>query len=1364
MTTPHLMKRVYPFFDNPVCQTSPPSPLSIAGEGENNAKRVHSNEKQAQGSCALGSLKSNVGHLDTAAGVASLIKTVLSLQNNTIPPMPGFKEPNPKLDMETGPFFVNSQPLPWIKKDNTPRRAGVSSFGQGGTNAHVIVEEAPDNMTSSSEADQWNLLTISARSPETLEKSTQRVAAYLKENLDQNPTDVAFTLQCGRHPFAFRRAVLSRSMMEGSKAFASLIDIDSAHKIKNINSTQNTKDIKTKSFPVITGRALPHPPEVVFIFPGQDMQHDDMARGLYETEPLFRREVDLCKEILKKNHAMDIADGWYPSAIELPSLIPERASDPVPLFIVEYALARMWQGMGIQPSAMLGYSLGEYTAACIAGVISLEDGLGMAVAGARLLSVIKPGVMLGISMCEKDLLPLMGEDLDIAMISTPSQCVAGGEKNAVEQLEETLKEKAVPYTRLPLDFAFHTRLMEPFLNPFRKELEKVKFNPPQIPYISCVTGAWINAHEAMDPEHYLDLARRCVRLADGFKTLANHKELRESTSIWLETGPGQGLAGLAMQQPDRPSNNTVISTLHDPRYHLGNTPSSSRTLGYNLKSDDHGESQRSNIHSDTPALLAAMARMWVLGLDIKWENRYMGKRRQRIPLPTYPFDSKKYWIEPAATNIGHNGNIECLDKKPDTTSPSKYPDPSKWFYIPVWEEVPLEKKGDASGLWLVVGDSDGIDQALEKQGIKVISVSLDHAPLNLDHAPLNNEKDIPAKPDTLSMININFILNDERHEGWSSLLDTLKKKDMWPDHIVYTGLLGNNFGGEDRFNKEGLFGGQNHTGGGEHLAKDDFSCQQNTILQYGYHKMVELGQALGKLAFSDQLSITVVGSGIFSMYDNEAVDPSRAAVIGPLKVLPQEYTNLKCRLMDIIIPDVSWKREKFLQRVTAELTARDGERSVALRGNNRWVEKFKPFDLPVFEEKISGTGISESRSKSAGTYLITGGLGNVGLTLAGAITGLIQDSTVILTGRRPLPEPEMWNTIINSPDSDPALVHRLGTLQALLENGADIELMAADVTDMEAMQAIMNRIDGEDGEKAPLRGVIHAAGLVGADSFATVSETTHDFSMKQISPKLKGTHVLEQLLKDRHLDFCILCSSLSPILGGLGFTAYAAANASLDAMAISHNRKHPVPWLSVNWEGWRFEDEPSAGQAGASIAEMALTPADGVEAFKRILSMSGAICNCSPVTHSLLPDIPRIVVSTGNLDGRISQWVNIKEEKEQPSLARHPRPALLGECVPPGSDVEKELAELWEKLLGIDGIGIYDSFFDLGGNSLLMTQLVTQIRKAFKLELSLAELFDKPTIRDIAAQIEETVNGNGKKGGGEEGADEEEEDWEEGFI
>ncbi|MFA7242587.1 MAG: SDR family NAD(P)-dependent oxidoreductase [Sulfuricellaceae bacterium] len=1120
--------------------------------------------------CGLGSVKTNVGHLDTAAGATSLIKTALGLSHGQIPPSLHFTHPNPKLELETSPFYVNAALRAWPQLKGAPRRAGVSSFGIGGTNAHVVVEEAPA-VPASDPGMAWQLLPISARSPDALQQNASRLAAHLRTEAGAPLADVAYTLQLGRRAFAQRQVILADNRVDAIAALSG-----------------------SRGDRVFSGNAAEHAQSAVFLFPGQDAQYAGMAQTLYRDAPLFRKEVDLCAESVRRTHGIDLLARLFPSA---GAADPAFATDPLPLFVVEYALARVWIALGVQPRAMLGYSLGEYVCACLAGVVELDDALSLAIAGGRLLSLLSPGPLLAVSLPENELRPLLSVGLGIAMVSAPRQCVVGGRPDAVAALKQALTKAGASYVAIPLGLPFHTEFMEPFLTPYRAELRKVRFSPPKIPYVSCVTGDWIRPEEATDPEHYLRLAGQTVQLARGLEQL-----FAVPDAIFLEIGPGQVMAGFVMLQNGRPDNLDVLSTLRDPRY---------AAMGATA--------------SDLPALLTTVAKVWTAGVDIDWSALHRNERRRRVPLPTYAFEHRRYWVE-----------AQPAQKSPTPEPAGKLADTDKWCYLPVWRELPPPGKTEVAGRWLVVGAHAGLAQPLAGLVAAAGGEAVYHDFAGLSCADA---------------------------AGWDTLFNSAEQGGKPFDHIVYLGLLG-------------------------HRGTDD------ELLDAGLHAVIALGLALGRRVFSESATLTVIADGLFPAGD-AVLSPAKAAVLGPLHVLPQEYPNLHCQVIDVVAPELPWQQARLLEETLHELAG--NERAVALRPGRRYVEEFAPYRLPV---------AAAQTFKAGGVYLITGGLGNIGMALAGHIAQQAPGAHLVLTSRQPL------HTLAGA---------RLQQVQALQALGAKVRVAAADVTDERAMAALVQDMERSLGA---LNGVIHAAGLVGKESFATVNDSSRAFCATQLNPKLKGARVLEQVLGERALDFCLLCSSLSPILGGLGFTAYAAANACLDALAVDHNRRHPTRWISVNWEGWRFDDEePELNQAGAAVAELGLLPAEGCAAFARILAA---------------PPVDRIVLSTGDLGRRIRQWVELEAPPpDAVSAPHHARPAMLGGYVAPSAPMETEVARLWERLLGIDGIGIHDSFFELGGNSLLLTQLLAQIRKAFRLELSLASLFERPTIAGIAVLLVE---------------------------
>ena len=537
--------------------------------------------------CALGSVKSNVGHLDAAAGTAGLIKTALALNHQLLPPSLHFENPNPKLDLENSPFFVNSSLREWKSENGSPLVAGVSSFGTGGTNAHIVVEEAP-RVEPSGESRPWQLLLLSAKTPEALESATRNLAAHLRGQPEANLADVAYTLQVGRSEFNHRRAVLCQTV---SEAIALLEKPDTRK--------------------VFTGRQELKEPPVVFMFPGQGAQYVNMGADVYRQERVFREAVDQCAQILQPILGADLRDvlfapGGDEEAVN-EKLRQTRFTQPA-LFTIEYALAQLWIAWGVKPAAMSGHSVGEYVAGCLAGVFSLEEALMLVARRAELVQAQAPGSMLAVRLPEPEVRPLLNGGLSIAAINSPSLCVVSGPDEAVARLEQQMTERGVASKALHTSHAFHSAMMDPVVAPFTDLLRKTRQRAPQIPYVSNVTGQWITTEEATSPEYWAGHVRQTVRFSDGAGEL-----LKDPRRILLEVGPGQTLLQLVRQHPDRKAEQPVVSTLGASR------------------------------DQELPNLLASVGRLWLAGAALDWQGFYENERRQRIVLPTYPFERKRFW-------------------------------------------------------------------------------------------------------------------------------------------------------------------------------------------------------------------------------------------------------------------------------------------------------------------------------------------------------------------------------------------------------------------------------------------------------------------------------------------------------------------------------------------------------------------------------------------------------------------------------------------------------------------------------------------------------------------------------------------------
>ena len=539
--------------------------------------------------CALGSVKSNVGHLDAAAGVAGVIKTALALKYQTLPPSLHYRRPNKQIDFAKTPFFVNDKLTAWPESAN-PRRAGVSAFGVGGTNVHVVLEQppaAPVRKSGASAASQ--LLVLSARSAAALDAARHNLATHLRGQTAVDMADVAFSLQVGRRRFDHRLSLVARDLAEA----VTKLDGDEASNVQ-------------------VGIGMKNTPRVVFMFPGQGAQYPDMGRDLYEREPVFRRHIERCADILRPLMAQDMREILYP-AVNSPDakrrLMATIAAQPA-IFSVEYALAQLWMSWGIQPDAMIGHSIGEFVAAVLAGVFTLEDALMLVAERGRLMQELPGGAMLAVRLPEAEVRPLLTPVLAIAAINGPALCVVSGPYEAVDDLEKALAARSVVSRRLHTSHAFHSPMIEPIVEPLRLKLETVSLSAPTIPYVSCVSGDWIHPEQATSARYWATHAREAVRFADGIATVC-----ASDSVVLVEVGPGNALSTLALQST-RGRGIPVISSMQDAE----------RT------------------RNDRDCLLEAAGRAWILGIVPDWVAMH-GERPARVSLPTYPFERSRHWID-----------------------------------------------------------------------------------------------------------------------------------------------------------------------------------------------------------------------------------------------------------------------------------------------------------------------------------------------------------------------------------------------------------------------------------------------------------------------------------------------------------------------------------------------------------------------------------------------------------------------------------------------------------------------------------------------------------------------------------------------
>jgi acyl transferase domain-containing protein len=1030
--------------------------------------KVFREKTDARGYCALGTVKANIGHLGTAAGVAGLIKTVLALKHKTIPPSLLFEQPNPQIDFASSPFFVNTQLREW-EADGAPRRAGVSAFGMGGTNAHAIVEEAPEPEPTDPSR-PWQLLLLSARTETALAAQTANLAAHLEAHPQDDLADVAYTLQVGRKLHEHRRAVVCRDASHARQALGELAP----------------EWVSTAFAP---GRER----GVAFLFSGQGSQYVGMGKGLYATEAAFREQVDLCCERLQQHlgleSGLDLRDLLFASEDDAAAgeqLGQTQFTQPA-LFVIEHALARLWMEWGLSPKAMLGHSIGEYVAACLAGVMSLDDALALVAERGRLMASLPSGSMLVVPLPEAEVTPLLGGQLALAAVNAPDRCVVSGPHEAVAVLQARLTARGVGARPLHTSHAFHSGMMEPILAPFLQRFAGIELHAPQIPYVSNVTGTWITEAEATDPGYWTRHLRQAVRFADGIRELC-----KDGTLVLLEVGPGQSLATLARQHPERGAGRVVLSSLRHPK----------------------------DPQEDLAVLLKTLGQLWLAGVQPDWRGFYARERRRRIPLPTYPFERRRFWVEPGeagAATFGWGGGSEIAKKE----------DVADWFYLPYWKPSLPPAAEDIGGRWLLFLDGAGVGDRvatrLASDGASVITVTAGGSFQKLGDG--------------------GYEIAPARREDYDALLKDLAAAGRLPDRVL-------------------------------HLWNVGPIETQTDPADLSFWSLLFLAQAFGRNNVTQPVRMAIASSHMQRVAGEDRLLAERALLLGPAKIIPQEYANVRCVSVDIELPVT----DAILGRLIAEAAAEPSRHGVvAYRSGRRWVQDYEAVHLEAPAARVA-------RFRERGVYLITGGLGGLGLTFAEFLAREFQ-ARLILLGVSALPEREAWDEWLRSHGEGDRISQRIRKLRELEELGAEVMVVSADAADREQMRAAI----GAGLERfGAIHGAIHAAGLAGG---GMIQLKTAEMANRVLSPKLAGTRSLLAALSGVPLDFVVFCSSTIAVAGGLGQVDYCAANNFLDALAHESALAGGPPAISINWGAWE--------EVGMAVAAGLMSGRGGVPAPRK---------------------------------------------------------------------------------------------------------------------------------------------------------------------
>ncbi|MFB9905610.1 type I polyketide synthase [Allokutzneria oryzae] len=1122
----------------------------------------------------IGSVKGNVGHLGTAAGVAGLIKAALAVHHGQIPANAGFTEPNPDIGFETSPFFVNTELRDW---QEGPRVAGVSSFGIGGTNAHVVLTQAPA-VTAEATARPRHLITVSGRTETAANAALQALADTVRRNPDLDLADLAHTLHRGRAAHVHRRALVTAS---------------------GENLAQRLEELVVEGRPPAPRRA----PAVAFLFPGQGEQYAGMGRELHEHEPVFRREFDRCADLL----GLDL--------MSMESLRGTELAQPA-LFAVEFALARLWTHWGVRPRALVGHSVGEYAAACVAGCLSLEDATKLVALRGRLLAETAAGAMLAVPLAEEEVRAELPQDLSISAVNGTRLTVVSGTTQAVDQVRERLTAKGLRCVPLPVDHAFHSALMDPVLSKFRALFDDIELHAPKIPILSGLTGDWLTDEQARDPEYWVRQLREPVRFADALSTLWD-----KGNHALIEVGPGGTLSTLAR--------------IHWRETRTGTPPTIVPSMRH-----------RADSRTDSDLLLRAVGTVWSSGVEPDWEAFWAGENRKRLPLPGYPYERVRAWVEPDPARPPLDGMWDIA------ITPASAPAEESPLALPTWAEHPLDQAhtGITPGeAWLVFTSGarviDLVLDDLRQAGAKVVRVEPGE-----DYA-----RRAPGQ----------YTVRPGHHEDYDRLLTDLAAADLAPRRIAHAWLL------------------------------DEDS------LEHGLHSLLALGRTLARRRISVPIALSIIATGLHEVTGTDPVVPAKATVLGPHHMVNKEIPNVTSRVIDLAPPHDARSQA---QRLLAELTA-EGDQ-VALRGHRRWVREFRP--LPSAPQQSTPALLRER-----GTYLITGGLGGIGLALAEDLARLVR-ARLVLVGRSSFPDRADWDTYL-AEGPCPIRKRTIRRFKAIEALGGSVLVRVADTTDENAMRAVRESAHEAYGR---VDGIFHAAGSPGGGMMAVRRREDVD---AVLAPKVTGTQVLDRLF-GQEPDFLVLFSSVTSLVPTFyGQADYLAANAYLDAFAHSCPAG-PRYTVSINWDAWSetgmlASDEPREDTDYIRTAE-------GLELLWRVLG------------SRLGPQViasPRGLAEVGReADQRMST----------PSVPPAPTPAPEGHLAPVArpqldgaTELQKTLLQLWEETLGVPDLELDSDFFTLGGNSLQATQLLTRLRQHLDVDLPAATLFDHPTVRALADEV-----------------------------
>lgn len=1146
--------------------------------------------------CPIGSVKANIGHLDSAAGIASFIKTVLVLKNKQLPPTINYNIPNPKIKFESLPFYVNDTLKEFeLNSPGIPRRAGVSSFGIGGTNVHAVLEEAPkiENRKSSQ---RYHILPFSAPDGKALLRNCDTFGAFLQKEVNLDIADTAYTLQKGRTQFDYRKTLICS---DKSGALEALL----AEKKKP--------------------KAVMKNPRVSFMFSGLGSQYDGMAKDLYRYVKEFRSEADKCIELLNEITQSDYKEklfGDHSTKDESFKFVQYQQ------FVLEYSLAKMLMNWGLKPDKVIGYSFGEYVAACIAGVFDLRDVLQLLYIRQSVLAGIENTSLLSIPLNIEEVNGFLPDSCQIT-IDNGDSCVVTGSKADISLLEKSLLEKRILATRIDSQYPIHSNMLLSVVDTYAEQLSRIKIRKPQIPIISNVTGDVLTEIKDVGVKYWCDHLTKMVQFDKSIREL-----VKDKNQLFIEIGPGYDICSLFSRYRNK-DNAFQCFNLVRPK---------------------------SNDEADDYYLFSKLGKIWAAGAEFNLSELYANETRKTVSLPGYSFERTEY----AATVDAY----KMISKMISANSNSKKDNIADWLYEYTWKLSPRSNK-------FLKTDETKCNLLLLNEGWT--------AKLLIRKFKEYNENVVCVYAgNSFVKTKSGFTVDPASYDDFKKLTHQLQIEGTLPNRIIHC------------------------WGVAESRRSDLFDCSEEYIHTV-YYSLVNLIKALHENGGVAEIDISVLTNGLHELYDDNAIDPLKSLMQGLLKVIPQEYPNISsCHI------DVS-STEKYSSEIEnnlfEDILSEQPGKIITYRENKRW-------------EKIYNRLIIEPEKqfayKTNGTYLITGGLGSLGYTIAKYLLTRYA-ANVILLGRSRLPEnTEAVFQMADGTQSE-TLKHKILRLQELQGCNGQVVYFNCNIADRSELSIVLKK-SRENFVK--IDGVFHTAGVIGDDAIRLLSQCSAEDFQIQFESKLHGIVALHKELKDEP-DFCLVTSSLSAILGGLGFSAYASANAFMNYYIKNIRSKGgKTNWVSLNLDGLNLDD-----------SDTELINADEIiELLYKALTVRG---------------MSEITVSTTDLIPRLRDWVfksagsdSVSEQIKENELVQ----AHFSENEP--FSLEDKLMALWNSFFG-EEVGVKDDFFELGADSLKALNMIRLIQRKLSIQLSVDEFFKNPSISKLRTYIEKRQASVARTGG-----------------